>query len=628
MLRPLILLSTLVLSAFAFVPASARSPSPPAVPPGDGLEAGWSKALAGVTQHGWYTVDRTVPYAFRPIHQTATPLALGDDGEVTLPLPFTFRLFDREAAGIRISNNGGIRLGLPATELPAGNRALPDGLIGPAILPFWDDLAATAGNVYAEVQGEAPNRVAIIEWYQRPHFSTGVVSQQVSFQALLFERTHKIEFHYQDVEFGNALLDRGASATVGLGLDGTSAVVLGHNQATLTNASAVQFVPRRNYAFDREPFTYQSIHLTGTALNLGDDDEANLVLPFSFRFLGQESTRLRIANNGGILVGAVAGDLPVQHAPLPDGAIGPAILPLWTDLGDSSGNVYWQVFGQAPFRHVVIQWHERPHFAVAPTGTNRVNFQALLYESTGQIVFRYLDTQVGDPGVDFGKRATVGVNPGGIEGSALEHSFSQSVVQSGRSIVYTPLLVDYSDRARFDLEPLGHPCETFAETNLGPNQSTAFAAPLNAATSNAAFASSTIKRGLSFLDDPLNGAGGGSPLGLAFATAPHAGLARNVIAHNSEGDALVMQFAPPVNALGLYLHGTPSPMVDLQVFDQAGQLIAELDRPAPFSGRYLGFSSPRPVARVRAKAPPGANQVAVGGLCFALAPSVFRGGFE
>jgi hypothetical protein len=99
-----------------------------------------------------------------------------------------------------------------------------------SIAPLWDDWRTnTSANdvVLYQLQdtsGDAiPDRL-VIEWNQVPHLS-GLVSNPVTFQAILTLNTGPnagdIVFNYPDIVVGNAGLDNGASATVGIKDTGT-----------------------------------------------------------------------------------------------------------------------------------------------------------------------------------------------------------------------------------------------------------------------------------------------------------------------------------------------------------------------------------------------------------------------
>jgi hypothetical protein len=206
------------------------------------------------------------------------------------------------------------------------------------------------------------------------------------------------------------------------------------NVATWTAVTALG-----NYTYDdTAPFNYIPINTTGTPLNLTDDGEANIVLPFPFTAFGVTSTDLRIGNNGAAVLGTLTGDIFTTNAALPTSsgafANGPGIIPFWDDLDDETGNVYWEVQGTAPNRMVIVEWYDRPHFP--GPGLGSVTFEIILYEGTNEIKFQYADVDFGDPAINNGASATVGLNENGT--SAIQYSFNQPVLDNGLAILWTP----------------------------------------------------------------------------------------------------------------------------------------------------------------------------------------------
>jgi hypothetical protein len=177
------------------------------------------------------------------------------------------------------------------------------------------------------------------------------------------------------------------------------------------------------HAFGGPSAPFIDISATGTALNLGDDSEANITLPFAFPFYGVSQSVLRVGNNGGILVGTSSGDVPVGPSntlPLASGGFGPGIMPFWDDLDSETGNVYWQSYAVCPNPDggpgacAVVQWHQRPHFSASP-GT--VTLQALLY-ANGSVLFHYLDVDFDNMAWDYGASALIGMQQGNIDPAA------------------------------------------------------------------------------------------------------------------------------------------------------------------------------------------------------------------
>ncbi len=132
---------------------------------------------------------------------------------------------------------------------------------------------------------------------------------------------------------------------------------------------------------------FVDIHQTGTALNLSSDGAAHITLPFDFELDGITSRDLVISNNGGVLFNATDDSKPVyctgSEIFLDDFPMG--FYPLWANVGDQSGNVFWQIKGTAPNRYLVVEWYRRPvaqYFAEA-------TFELILREGTNEVEFHY-----------------------------------------------------------------------------------------------------------------------------------------------------------------------------------------------------------------------------------------------
>jgi hypothetical protein len=168
----------------------------------------------------------------------------------------------------------------------------------------------------------------------------------------------------------------------------------------------------------------------GTALDLADDGEANVTLPFSFNFYGALSTDLRVGNNGGALFGVTTGDLSVANADLGTTTASNLIVPFWDDIDSDTGNVYYKTVGTAPHRLFVVEWYNRPHFSNVGSAT----FELILYESTNNIKFQYQDVVFDNASYDYGASATVGIRQTG--NNYLQYSYNSPVLADAMSICY------------------------------------------------------------------------------------------------------------------------------------------------------------------------------------------------
>lgn len=168
----------------------------------------------------------------------------------------------------------------------------------------------------------------------------------------------------------------------------------------------------------------------GTPLDLTDDGEVNVTLPFNFNFYGVTSTAIRVGNNGGILFNDTTSDLTYMNSDLSTSTVNNLITPFWDDMDDESGNVYYKVVGTAPYRQMVIEWFNRPHF----NGVGNATYEVILFETWNNIKFQYQDVIFGDPTVNNGLSATVGIRQQGV--NFLQYSYNQAVLEDNMSICF------------------------------------------------------------------------------------------------------------------------------------------------------------------------------------------------
>ncbi len=176
--------------------------------------------------------------------------------------------------------------------------------------------------------------------------------------------------------------------------------------------------------------TFQWIDATGgTALNLLDDSEASVNIPFSFPFYISTSTRLRVGNNGAALYNAATGDVSSSNVAV-IGAPNFFIAPFWDDIDSDTGNVYWTIVGSAPNRQLVVEWYNRPHY----NNIGAATFEMALYEN-GNILVQYQDVDFGNASFNNGASATVGIR-GPNAANSLQYSFNTPGVQNNSAICF------------------------------------------------------------------------------------------------------------------------------------------------------------------------------------------------
>ncbi len=113
----------------------------------------------------------------------------GDDVVTSVNLPFAFSLYGTPYNSANISSNGNLQFTTQSTLYT--NTCLPAVVLGPSIIPFWEDLntsstgSCTPGpcGVYTSISGSQPNRIFNIEW-RAYYFPSGCCA---NFEIRLYE---------------------------------------------------------------------------------------------------------------------------------------------------------------------------------------------------------------------------------------------------------------------------------------------------------------------------------------------------------------------------------------------------------------------------------------------------------
>ncbi|BAS27042.1 PKD domain-containing protein [Limnochorda pilosa] len=166
----------------------------------------------------------------------------------------------------------------------------------------------------------------------------------------------------------------------------------------------------------------------GTPLGLSDDGFAEVDLPWTFPFYGQEKSQVKIASNGYLTFGPDGSDL--SNDPVPTTTDPNDLLAVWwDDLRPSSGGEVYHWYDAADDRFVV-EWHQVPRYRENGSYT----FEAILYPD-GRIVYQYQEMVFAG---SYEASATVGIeNAGGTDG--LEVLFNAAgYVHDGLAILFYP----------------------------------------------------------------------------------------------------------------------------------------------------------------------------------------------
>jgi hypothetical protein len=204
---------------------------------------------------------------------------------------------------------------------------------------------------------------------------------------------------------------------------------------------------------------FDDISTTGTALNISDDGEENITTSFPITLGNDQSTQLRIGNNGAILFGTTTENVMAGNVDLETYL--PMIAPFWDDLDDESGNVYWQDNGSL----VIIQW-DRPHYN--DSSSNGV-FQVKFFNS-GDFYFIYQDVDFGDVDFNEGADATIGI---ATSQEVFQFSKNTISVYTDFVIKFEPLLPNNNcDTAKNLIVGTEFNDESIVTTNVGSTYTT------------------------------------------------------------------------------------------------------------------------------------------------------------
>jgi len=166
-----------------------------------------------------YTATDEVPFAFRDIGTTGTPVLAGtDDQAVAISLPFAFDFYGTRYTTAFVSSNGLLSFGAPNDSFANVSLTGPVVPDRPTIAVLWDDWSfvptGPTDAVRLQALGAPGGREFVVQWNRARSF-LGPQGNTVTFQAILFEDSRDILLQYADVLTGD-FRDRGGSATVGI----------------------------------------------------------------------------------------------------------------------------------------------------------------------------------------------------------------------------------------------------------------------------------------------------------------------------------------------------------------------------------------------------------------------------
>ncbi len=218
--------------------------------------ASFKANTGGPDSFGYTYIDSTSAggptYNWIEITGTGTAvLTSSDDSYVSnIPLGFFFNYYGTDYSQLTIGNNGLLFSNFGSSQYVNQPITSTPNLHG-FVAPFWDDIVTwgSAGAIYYQTLGTAPNRIFVVEWQDNQHYSSS--TSGVTFEAILYEGSNSILFQYSDVDFGTVSgstgsdlppYNNGGSATVGIESPaGNVGLQYSYNQQVINPGLAILF---------------------------------------------------------------------------------------------------------------------------------------------------------------------------------------------------------------------------------------------------------------------------------------------------------------------------------------------------------------------------------------------------
>ncbi len=231
-------------------------------------------ATGGPDSGGYVYADSAE--AIGPSHQWldttgGTTTSLADDGTVELSLPFAFSFYGTDYTTVTASANGALFFAgaqsSPITDCPGSSTSWT------GVAAFAQDLGPST--LSYTTLGTYPYRTLVVSWDAAPHATYG---GEARFQAWLLEGRNEVVVVLDDVDFGDAAVDGGATAIVGVssgtaGLDWSCTSAFAGGQSAWFGSESAR--PARATVYTSEVvnlYSDESFAYAGSALHAIDLD--------------------------------------------------------------------------------------------------------------------------------------------------------------------------------------------------------------------------------------------------------------------------------------------------------------------------------------------------------------------
>lgn len=216
-----------------------------------------------------YTFSTNTSVGFSYLSGGTTQFDNNDNDDISsnISIGFTFNYECNNYTQLQICTEGWLGLGGGLGQ--TSNNNLSGSSRRPVLAPLWDDirLAKNVGAIKYRTTGTAPNRVFTVEWNKMrwDESAGGNNSGTISFQAILYETSNVIIFHYQNE---SASISSGASASIGISGTPTgsfySVNVSSQTVSTVTETSNISTSPGTNRRYIFTPVTCSGSPTAGT----------------------------------------------------------------------------------------------------------------------------------------------------------------------------------------------------------------------------------------------------------------------------------------------------------------------------------------------------------------------------